>query len=301
MAAAKTSALDNQAIAAQLERVADLLEEQRANQYRVQAWRNGAATIRGLDRPAAELLESEGIEGLDRLPGIGASLARAVRELVDTGSLATLERLQGQADPISVLASVPGVGDALAARAHTALAIGTLEELEAAAHDGRLAKVPGFGAKRIAGIRDALASRLSARRRARKPFVPWPAVSELLDVDREYREKADAKQLPTIAPRRFNPEGESWLPVLHTNRDDRHYTALYSNTALAHRLHRTHDWVVLYYDGEDGEHQVTVVTEARGALAGRRVVRGREAECKAHYELHEEEAPSPTPAGARSG
>ena len=56
--------------------------------------------------------------------------------------------------------------------------------------------------------------------------------------------------------------------------------------ARAHELGRTRDWVVIYYyDGEHVEAQCTVVTETRGALAGRRVVRGREEECRAHYEF----------------
>jgi putative hydrolase len=97
----------------------------------------------------------------------------------------------------------------------------------------------------------------------------------LLDVDREYRERAAAGTLPTIAPRRFNPSGAAWLPVLHTVRDGWHFTALYSNTALAHQLHRTNDWVVLYfYDDQHVEGQHTVVTETHGTLAGERVVRG---------------------------
>jgi hypothetical protein len=111
-----------------------------------------------------------------------------------------------------------------------------------------------------------------------------PSVELLLDVDREYREKAESGGLPTIAPRRFNPEGRAWLPVLHTSRDEWHFTALFSNTARAHELKRTLDWVVLYfYDHQHVEKQRTVVTESRGPLAGRRVVRGREAECRAHY------------------
>lgn len=62
-------------------------------------------------------------------------------------------------------------------------------------------------------------------------------------------------------------------------------TVLYSNTARAHELGRTRDWVVMYYyDGDHVEAQCTVVTETRGALAGKRVVRGREQECRAHYE-----------------
>jgi hypothetical protein len=76
----------------------------------------------------------------------------------------------------------------------------------------------------------------------------------------------------------MNPEHRAWLPILHTERGARHYTALFSNTATAHRLGRTQDWVVLYYDGRDGEQQCTVVTAGRGPLKGRRVVRGREAD-----------------------
>jgi putative hydrolase len=106
-------------------------------------------------------------------------------------------------------------------------------------------------------------------------------VATLLDVDREYRAKATAGTLRTIAPRRFNPEGKAWLPILHTRRDPWHFTALYSNTARAHELGRTRDWVVVYfYDDDHREGQHTIVTETQGPLAGERVVRGREAECR---------------------
>lgn len=58
-----------------------------------------------------------------------------------------------------------------------------------------------------------------------------PGVDLLLDVDREYREKGRAGLLPHIAPRRFNPEGKAWLPVLNTRFGPWHFTALFSNTA----------------------------------------------------------------------
>jgi hypothetical protein len=112
-----------------------------------------------------------------------------------------------------------------------------------------------------------------------------PTVEVLLDVDREYREKARAGLLPKIAPRRLNPDREPWLPVLHARHDAWHFTALFSNTELAHELHRTYDWVVIFFsepNGDDG--QVTVVTERRGNLTGKRVVRGREPECARYYE-----------------
>ena len=106
----------------------------------------------------------------------------------------------------------------------------------------------------------------------------------LIEVDREYRLKAEQDKLARIAPRRFNPEGEAWLPVLHTDRDGWHFTVMYSNTARAHELQRTHDWVVVYfYDDHHQEGQCTVVTESRGPLVGQRVVRGRELECRDYY------------------
>jgi putative hydrolase len=110
-------------------------------------------------------------------------------------------------------------------------------------------------------------------------------VSELLDVDAEYRQKAAAGQLQLIAPRRFNPSGEAWLPILHTRRGLRRYTALFSNTARAHRAGKTREWVVLYGDDGGGEHRHTVITAGFGPLRGRRVVAGREEECRAVYGL----------------
>ena len=65
-----------------------------------------------------------------------------------------------------------------------------------------------------------------------------PGVGVLLDVDREYREKARAGSLARVAPRRMNPEGKAWLPVLHTRFGPWHFTALFSNTERAHELHR---------------------------------------------------------------
>jgi putative hydrolase len=114
-----------------------------------------------------------------------------------------------------------------------------------------------------------------------------PSIEELFDVDREYREKSAANLLHKFAPRRFNPTGEAWLSVLHTQRGERHYTALFSNTARAHQKGKTQDWVVLFYDDGDRESQCTVITAEWGPLAGRRIVRGREFECMRYYEDYE--------------
>jgi hypothetical protein len=109
-------------------------------------------------------------------------------------------------------------------------------------------------------------------------------------VDAAYREEAGLNCLPRIAPRRFNPDGEPWLPLYQADRSGWRFRALYSNTALAHRLGQTHDWVVIYFDDGVVEGQRTVVTETRGDLRGRRVVRGRERECRQHYQPKEDAA-----------
>ena len=150
----------NSQVARRLEELANLLENQGANPFRVNAYRQGARAIAALPEPVFDLYAREGIEGLDRIPGIGSRLAHALRALVETGRLPMLERLRGEVDPVLLLQSVPGIGRIQAKRLHHDLGIDTLEELESAAHDGRLASVAGFGSKRVAGIVDSLASRL---------------------------------------------------------------------------------------------------------------------------------------------
>jgi hypothetical protein len=174
-----------------------------------------------------------------------------------------------------------------AARLHDELGIDSLEDLEAAAHDGRLSDVAGLGAKRVSGIIDSLATRLGRLRPPSPRTSDEAPVEELLDVDRENRELAAAGKLHKIAPRRFNPDHEAWLPILHTARGERHYPALFSNTAHAHKLGKTLDWVILYYDGSADERQSTVITSQFGALKGERIVRGREEECAQYYGLQQ--------------
>lgn len=282
---------ENQRCAERLREAADLLDAQGANPFRVSAYRRAADTVHDLREDLAAVIDREGQAGLEALPGIGRGIASALVEMVRSGRWTQLERLRGSSDPVQLFTAVPGLGHRLAERIHEELHLDTLEGLELAAHDGRLETVPGIGPRRAAAIRASLQTMLS-RGRPRRTVTTGgaperahgPSVDMLLDVDREYREKALGGKLPTIAPRRFNPTGEAWLPVLHADRNGWHFTALHSNTAQAHQLIRTRDWVVLYfYDDQHVEGQHTVVTETHGPLAGRRVVRGREAECREHY------------------
>jgi hypothetical protein len=184
-------------------------------------------------------------------------------------------------EPDRQLTSLPGIGPKLAEQIEQRLGVTTLEELEKAARAGRLAEV-GVGPKRLRGLLDALAGRLE---KGREPaaLVGEPTVDELLEVDEQYRRMAAEEKLPTVTPRRYNPEHQRWLPLWTTERGGWKYRLLYSNTALAHRLGTTLDWVVIYFEDAHHSGQRTVVTEVRGDLRGRRVVRGRERECRAHH------------------
>jgi hypothetical protein len=283
----RNAPLANLEVAARFDEVADLLEAQGANPFRVKAYRTAAQTLRQATRPASELVETEGLAGLERLPGIGHALSRAIEHIVRTGRLPLLERLRGEHAGEAVLTTVAGIGRELAHRIYEQLGIETLAALEMAAYDGSLAEVPGMGRKRLRSVRESLAGRF--RHRPDVPAAPahratdLPPIAELLDVDAEYRRLAAKDRLPRIAPRRFNPTGQAWLPILHTQRSDRHYTLLFSNTAKAHELGTTKDWVVIYRDDAKGDGQWTVITARLGKLRGRRIVRGREAECETYY------------------
>jgi len=296
--------VSNAQIADILEQVADRLQAQHANIYRIDAYRAAAAVVRGHETSIQDLALSQGREALDALPQIGSSLSGSIEEIAHTGRLRMLERLDGKLSPVELFKTVPGIGEELAERIHRELHIDTLEALEVAAHDGRLEAIAGFGPRRLEGLRDILATMLarSSRGRARRfqeleragAKVRAPEVDEakpdvglLLEVDRAYREKAEADELPRIAPRRNNPEGAAWLPVLHTYQDGWHFTTLFSNTDRAHELGRVRDWVVIYFERDGYEGQCTVVTEYRGSLAGKRVIRGREEEVRALVEAQD--------------
>lgn len=277
----------NARIALRLRRFADLLEQQGDDGYRIRAYRTAAAEIDALEEPLAVHLRRGGVEGLVKLKGIGKGIAAAIVEMLTTGAWRQLDRLEGELTPENLFSTIPGVGPVLAQRLADTLDGDTLEQLETALRLGDV-DVPGIGPRRRAAILATLEQRLARlprmRTRAQEESED-PPVSLLLDADALYRKKAAAGELRRIAPRRFNPDGEAWLPILHARREEWHLTVLYSNTARAHELGRTKDWVVIFFHLEGTpERQCTVVTETRGDLVGRRVVRGREEECRSYYE-----------------
>ncbi|HUI64630.1 MAG TPA: helix-hairpin-helix domain-containing protein [Bacteroidota bacterium] len=115
------------------------------------------------------------------------------------------------------------------------------------------------------------------------PRGPLPKVGLILEIDSEYLQKARQGKLKKIAPKLLNPERKAWLPILASSRSGWKFTVMFSNTATAHKLGKTGDWVVVYAEKGDQQTQCTVVSEHRGELKDKRVIRGREGECREYY------------------
>ncbi len=136
----------NTDIAEIFNQVADLLEIDGANPFRIRAYRNAARTIASLAQSAADMV-TEG-KDLTELPGIGKDLAQKIGEIVKTGTLSQLKELEGHVPPqLSRLMKMPGLGPKRVHTLHEKLGITTLEELKMAAEKGKISQLRGFGKK----------------------------------------------------------------------------------------------------------------------------------------------------------
>ena len=138
--------MENVDVARMFQQVADLLELQGNNQFRVRAYRNAARTLESLPSRVAELVAHDG-KSLTELPGIGKDLAGKIVEIVTSGHCAVLDQLASEIPKglIDVMA-VPGLGPKRAKAIHDLLGVSTLAALERAARAGKLHTVRGIGA-----------------------------------------------------------------------------------------------------------------------------------------------------------
>ncbi len=154
----------NEDIARLFEEMADLLEIDDANPFRVRAYRNAARTVRWLERPLSEMVAAG--EDLTALPGIGKDLAAKIAEIVHTGHARALDRLH-KAIPASLeeMLKLPGLGPKRVKALYQRLHIRTLKQLESAARRGKLRRLPGFGVRTEQRILTAIKARRSSEKR----------------------------------------------------------------------------------------------------------------------------------------
>lgn len=154
----------NADIAAAFNEIADLLEIEGGNPFRVRAYRNAARTIGELPRDVAAAIARG--EALPKLPGIGPDLEAKMRELAATGSCKLLVQLHRELpSAVTAMLAIPGLGPKRVRALHESLHVDTLEALGQAARAGRVRGVPGFGAKTEQHILDALARQGGGPRR----------------------------------------------------------------------------------------------------------------------------------------
>jgi len=183
--------MTNKEIAAVFDQVADLLEFQGANPFRVRAYRNGARKIGDLGEPLSEIVRDE-TRKLTDLDGIGKDLAEKIEQLLSTGQLTQLTELLEET-PASVMAilRVPGLGPKKAAALYKELKISSLDELRQACVDHRVSGLKGFGAKTEELILKGLSIAAAAEQRMR-----WADADEIVASLLEHMD-----QLPGIAQR----------------------------------------------------------------------------------------------------
>ncbi|MDV6344937.1 DNA polymerase/3'-5' exonuclease PolX [Nitrosomonas sp. Is37] len=147
--------IHNADIAAIFEEIADLLEIENANVFRVRAYRNASRTLQELGKDVRTMVQKG--EELTRLPGIGEDLANKIREIVETGHCAMLDKLHKQLpSTITELLKISGLGPKRVKILYHELDIHTMEQLQRAVRDHRIQSLPGFGEKTEIRIAEAL-------------------------------------------------------------------------------------------------------------------------------------------------
>jgi DNA polymerase (family 10) len=154
----------NRQIAEVLSNIADLLAFQNGNPYRIQAYRNAARGILDLPEPAADILARG--EELP-VPGLGERLRARIAELVEIGTMTIQNGICMQTLPqgVRTLMAVEHIGPNMAIRLYEELGIDTLEKLWWAAHQQRIRRLPGFGARSEARIKEAAEKLLKGRQK----------------------------------------------------------------------------------------------------------------------------------------
>lgn len=185
--------VQNSEIADILYEIADLLEIEGANPFRVRAYRNAARTIEGYPRRVTEIIEDN--ESLEEMPGIGEDLAEKIEEIARTGQLTFYETLKERTpQTLLKLLDISGLGPKRVQTLYEELDITNLEELQAAIEAGHVTELEGFGPKTATKIQEALESASSQEERTRLDIAEQ-FVEPLLD----YLQEHELVETATIA------------------------------------------------------------------------------------------------------
>jgi DNA polymerase (family 10) len=148
--------MDNASLARAFHQIADILEIQGENSFRIRSYRTAAESLANLGPSAAEMVQRG--ESLRSIPGVGEGIASKVKELVETGSCAYLrELLEVVPESLLELLHIPGLGPKGVALVWQKLGVTSAADLEAAIDDGRLRGLPGMKEKKEAKIKKGLA------------------------------------------------------------------------------------------------------------------------------------------------
>ena len=157
-------AVHNADIAAVFEEIADLLEIQNENPFRIRAYRNAARQVEGMGVALADMVARD--EDLTELPGIGDDLAAKIKEIVATGQCQALQKLRKQVAPsVTELLKIPGLGPKRVRALYDQLKVKTVEQLAKLAQAGRIRELEGFGEKTEQTILEALAAHVTEQKR----------------------------------------------------------------------------------------------------------------------------------------
>src|SRR5215831_238176 len=149
--------MDKDQVAAILNDIAVLLELKGENPFKSRAYVNAARALENLPEPLEKLIAEN---RLGEVKGIGEALQKKITELVETGKLGYYEELKASTPPgLVAMLDIPGIGPKKIKAVHDELGVETVEQLEAACRDGRVAKLKGFGEKTAANICEGIARR----------------------------------------------------------------------------------------------------------------------------------------------
>lgn len=207
--------LHNSEVAQAFERLADLLEIEGANPFRVRAYRNAARTVGGYSKSMADMI-AQG-EDLTELPEIGDDLAGKIKTLVETGKLPLLQEVEARTPAaLSELMKIEGLGPKRVRKLYQELDIHSIEDLKRAARNGKIRKLEGFGEKTEEMIKQRL-ERYSGAEQRTKLLVAQEIATALTDYLKKGR---GIKQITVAGSYRRGKETVGDLDILVSAKKD---------------------------------------------------------------------------------